>query len=837
MAKQAKAKRKATGKTSKKSTGLVLTSWQQEVVVVVLLFVAVFILFNPFILQNKVFSRGDDTAASLSWTKFIDQHKADLGRVPFWCPDIFIGFPSYSAGGYMGYHHAPNYNITKWINPMYYLTEITKLLYFNRQAASWKIALMFIAGLFTYLLLRGLGITRWIAVMLGLVMAWNPYFISLITALHGGKLRTLVFIPLILLFTHRVMDRRKLLDIGLLAMAVGWQISMGAHAQVVYYTAITIAVYFIVRTAFEWKDGATKVAANVGCLLSAGIIGGLIGTLWTIPLYSYIPYSIRGMGPALSESAVKGLTLQWATGWSFHPFEIGTFAVPSLLGLKSPFYWGTMSFTSSSFYIGIVPLIFTIIALIYSRNRIVWFALILSILVFFMSLGRHFLPFYKLLFDLLPGFNKFRTPSLIILVMQIAMIIMAGFGLQAVISGRLTSGKKQTDSGRIFLILAAVCGGLLLIVLLLKSSLFTGLSSFMFSRIDDMTRYNTETLARLKQMRFNMFHRDLLIALLLTGLVFLFISLRLKDKLKNTGFLALLAILVVVDLWIITHNFFEPKPRSTLDEPFIETPTITFVKQDNSLFRVLPLGEGFQDNIWMANGIQSVGGYQGAKVRRYQDILDYVLYKGPNPQFPLHHKLIDLFNTKYLISKGTLPGDEYQQVSADPSTGMVVSINPDVMPRAFFVDTVWVRTDRKSELNALLDPSWDPATIAIVRQEIPWQPGQGTRSVQITSYQVEEVMLQTDVSRPSLLVLADTHYPGNWHAQIDGEETPIYLTDYLVRSVIVPEGNHQIRFYFRSKAIQAGITLSTLGYMIAALFLIVGLLWNWRTRSAKGGTE
>ena len=184
-----------------------------------------------------------------------------------------------------------------------------------------------------------------------------------------------------------------------------------------------------------------------------------------------------------------------------------------------------------------------------------------------------------------------------------------------------------------------------------------------------------------------------------------------------------------------------------------------------------------------------------------------------------------------------LPGDEYQQVSADPSTGMVISINPDVMPRAFFVDTVWVRADRKSELDALLDPNWDPATIAIIKQEIPWQPGKGTRSARITSYQVEEVVLQVEVSRPSLLVLADTHYPGNWHAQIDGKETPIYLTDYLLRSVIVPEGEHQIRFFFRSKAIQAGITLSTLGYIIAALFLIVGVVWEWRKRSAKGGTE
>ncbi len=837
MAKRAKVKRKMGEKNAKKSPGVVLTYWQQEIVVVFLLFMAVVLLFNPCILQNKVFSRGDDTAASHAWKRFINNHKEDLGRVPYWCPDVFIGFPSYSAGGYMGYHNAPNYNITKWINPMYYLTGITNLLYFKREFVSWLIALMFIAGLFTYLLLRGLGITRWVAVMLGLVMAWNPYFISLMTASHGGKLRTLIFIPLILLFTHRVMDRRRLIDIGLLGMAVGWLISMGAHAQVVYYAAIAIVVYFIVRTAFEWKDGTVKVAANTGCLLSAGVIGGLIGTLWTIPLYSYIPYSIRGMGPALAELGVKGLTLQWATGWSFHPFEIGTLAVPSLFGLKSPFYWGSMPFTSSSFYIGIVPLIFSRIALIYSRNRIVWFAAILSALVFFMSMGHHFMPLYKILFNILPGFNKFRTPSLIILVMQVAMIIMAGFGIQAVLSGKLGTGKKQPDAGRVFLILAGVCGGLLLFVLVLKSSLFGGLSSFMFSKIGDMSRYNTETLARLKQMRFNMFHRDLLIALLLSGLVFLFISLRIKGRLRNTGFLALLAILTVVDLWIISHNFFEPRPRATLQEPFQETQTISFVKQDDSIFRVLPLGEGFQDNIWMANGIQSVGGYQGAKMRRYQDILDYVLYKGPDIQFPLHHKLIDLLNAKYLISKGMLPGDEYQKVSVDPSTGMVVSINQDVLPRAFFVDTVWVRTDRKSSLDALLDPDWDPATIAIVKQEIPWEPGKGIRSARIISYGVEKVILQAEVSRPSLLVLADTHYPGNWHALIDGEETPIYLTDYLLRSVIVPEGEHEIRFFFRSRSIQAGITLSTLGYFLAALFLIVGVVWEWRKRSSKSGVE
>jgi len=832
MTKKAKKSKRTSPESAKKIANFPLTPWQKEALAIFLLFAAVFILFNQLILQDKVFSRGDDTASAMAMERFTEAHKAELGRVPYWCPVIFAGFPSYSAGGYMSYKTAPNFKYVRWINPMYYVTQAVVLLYGNKWEGyvSILIAFMFFAGLFTYLLLRELKFSRWIAGIFGLIMAWNPYYISLVTASHGGKLLTLVFIPLLLLLTHRVMERRKLLDIALLAMAIGWEIGWGAHAQVIYYAAITIFIYFVVRVVVERKDGLRKVAANTGSLLIAGVVGLAIGSLWTIPLYSYIPYSIRGMGPAFAESSVTGLTLDWATGWSFHPFEIVTFAIPSFFGLSSPYYWGWMPFTSSSFYIGIVALVFAIIALIYSRNRIVWFCVALSAIAFLMSLGKHFLPFYQLLFNLLPGFNKFRTPSLIVLLIQIAMIIMAAYGIQAVISGKMGGGKSGIPLHRRFLIMAAVCGGLLIVFLVLKGILYGGLSSFMFVKEGETAQYKVQMLAQLQHLRFNMFHRDLLVALLLTGLVFLFISFRLKGSLPSTGFLALLAVLTVVDLWIVSHKFFTPHPPSTLEEPLRETAAMSFVKRDPTLFRVLPLGELFQDNTWMANGIESVGGYQGAKVRRFQDLLDYVLYKGPDPQFPLHHKLVNLLNAKYLISKGRLPEGQYHAVFADNATGEVVSENSQALRRAFFADTVWVRNSRQDAIHALNDPNWDPATVAIVEQSIPWEPGQGERSVEITSYRVEEVVLRANVSRPSLLVLADTNYPGNWHAEIDGRSTPIYMTDYLLRSVIVPPGEHTIRYYFRSRAILAGITLSTVGQILAFVLLIAGIGWEWRRR-------
>jgi hypothetical protein len=825
-------------KIATKSTKISLVPYQQDIIVVVLIFLAVFILFNPFILQNKVFSRGDDTVAALSWEKFVKNNQVD-GRVPYWCPDVFAGFPSYSAGGYMDYPWAPNYKSTRWINPIFYVSKILELLYIGHQHVSWLIVLMCLVGWFTYWLLREVGISRWVAMVLGLIMAWNPYYISLITASHGGKLHTLIFLPLVLLLTHRVMEKRKLIDIGLLGMAVGWVFTQGGHAQVIYYAGLLVVLYFLYRTVMEWKEGWEKVAANAGSLVVAGVIGLMMGALWTVPLYSYIPYSIRGMSPAFAEASVQGLSIDWATGWSFHPMEILTFIVPSFFGLQSnyfyhgqhvPMYWGWMPFTSSSFYLGIVPVFFTVIALIYSRNRIVWFCVVLSIIVFFMSLGEHFLPLYKLLYAVLPGFSKFRTPSLILTVMQIALIIMAGFGIQAVLSGKVICKTSKTSLDKIFLILAAVSGGLLLLVLVLKSALFSGLSSFMFIKAGDQSHYNAQTLLRLQQLRFDAFHRDLMLALFFIGLLFVFISYKLKGTLSNTTFLVLIAVVAVVDMWIISHRFFEPQPKSVYEEPFYPTPAMNFVKKDNSIFRVLPLGEGFQDNLWMTQGIQSVGGYQGAKVRRFQDILDYVLYKGPDPNFPLNHNMVDLFNAKYLIAKGRLPGDRYRTVFADQASGMVVSENPQVMPRAFLVDSVRVIQERRDVLEAMNDPNWNPRTMAIVEQEIPYESGVGEGSVEVESYGVEEVKLSVEVPRPSFLVLLDTHYPGNWFAEIDGQKADIYLTDYLFRGVVVPAGKHEIRFYFHCKAIQAGTTLSTIGYIVALLVLLAGLGWEWRKK-------
>jgi hypothetical protein len=677
--------------------------------------------------------------------------------------------------------------------------------------------------------MRWLGMRPLISLLGGIVMAWNPYLMSLATAGHGSKLATFAYIPLVVILTFRLCERRRLLDLALLALALGWQVALAGHTQVLFYSFLTIGLIYFTWAVMEWREGKSVLALKPAPMLAVALmLGFAVGALWYIPLVKYLPYSIRGMGPALATGAASaGYSMADATQWSFPPKEILTFIVPSWFGLKSPYYWGDMPFTSSSFYFGVVPLLFAVLAFFGKKDRLFWGLLVVSVFSLLLSFGEHFQSFYAIFFNYLPFFNKFRTPSLIVLLIVLTGMIWAGYGLRFVL------GLHNDERWKKFFLYAGIVSLALLAIFLLTGNSLQGMFGS-FSKGGEESRYNAQQIQQLTKLRFDMLHKDLVLALLwlalALGACYLYVTRKIKAQALLIGILAITA----VDLWRFSNQFFEPTHEAQAYES-LEHPNrvVQTLEQDHSTFRVMPIGRILQDNSWAAPkwGVQSLGGYHGAKMRSYQDLLDNVFYNGENRQLPLNLPFYSAMNCKYLVAEGTLPPETgLEMVAQDPQAKLVLYRNPRALERVYFVNNVEVIADREQAMRRIMQPSFPWDTVAVVDQSLPGALAAGAdRRASITEYTPHDVKISASSSAPAFLVLSDAAYAPGWEAFDNNRAAKIYTVNTYVRGLYLTAGNHDIEYRYTGKYEHLGVTVATVSHFLV-WGLVIGAFLHQRKR-------
>ena len=816
-----KAKTTPTVAVHEKSLASGLKIWQMDLIACALILFAVIALFHQIVLENKVFSAGDDTITATSMNEFAVR-ESNVREYPMWCQYVFGGFPSLAAGAYSNYEHwgMPYSLASKYLSPRYWADIVTiKGLFFGvfmGDGARWYLSILLYAGLLTYLLMRRLKFSVMIALFSALLMAWNPYFISLITASHGGKLLTFVYTPLVLLLAYNVMEKRRLLDLGLLAVAFGWQIAVGGHTQILFYSFVAVGLLFVVWAVQEFREKKSVMAFTPALWIGLALVLGFgVGALWYVPLAEYVPYSIRGMGPAFDISGQGGYSIADATMWSFHPSELLTFIVPSWLGLKSPYYWGEMPFTSSSFYFGVVPLLFAVIAFWGKKDRFFWGLTVISIFSLLLSFGKHFESYYSLFFNYLPFFNKFRTPSLIILLVVLSAIVMAGYGIRYVLS--LERDEKWR---KIFLYGMIICAAIMFIMLISGEALSGLFGSF--AKTGEEAQYKPEQLTQLHSLRFAMLKKDLIISMLWLGLAFTACYLKLQGKLKQGAFVGALIGITVLDLAIFDNKFFEPQQAASQLDDLKTNKVIEYLQQqDKATFRVMPIGKLFQDVRWAYWQVPSIGGHAGAKMRSYQDLLDKVIYQGTDPKIPLNIPYLSSMNCKYYVAEGMLPPElGFEQVLVDNNAKLALFRNPRALERVYFVDSTEVITDRKAVINRMLQPGFAYDADAIIDQSLPGPIKRDSlRKANITSYVPHSVKIKASNGQPSFMVLSDAYYAPGWEAIDNGSPAKIYKVNGYVRGLYLQPGQHDIEFRYVGKTERRGMVIATVSH-----FLVWGLV-------------
>ncbi len=773
----------------------ILEGKYKHVIFIGLLFIILSVSFFKIAFQNYAPPAGDTIQWRSSAQVLMEYNKEHKDQA-MWNPNVFSGMPSYLISFGAKY---------PFIGRIYKLTN---------KVMNWRILMLFVMSLGVYLFMIHLKFDPIIAFISAIAMALSCHFLGLLEIGHNTKFKAVVYIPWIMFAVHYLKERRSLLALGTTAILLIVQLRAN-HPQISYYTFLMIGIYWIANLIWSIKDKEVRSYMIFSAmLLLAFVIAFMAIAQPYFSTYEYGHYTIRG--------GSTGLNTSYATSWSFHPLEILTFVNPSFFGGVSPFYWGWMPFTQTSMYMGIIILLFTIIGIFYNKNRLVKVLLSVSIFTLFLSFGRH-LPFLSnFLLEFLPGFNKFRVPAMILVLLQFAIVILAGFGIKTIIQKIKEDDKEFFDLFQKILIAVFV---LFIIFLAFSSSL----ENLGLQHSGDSSKYNPAQIKQLKVLRSEKLVNDGI----QTGL-FLLASMGLillagRKKIRKYPFLILIAILVITDLLLIDSRFLQNvTPQQNIDKNYKKTDADKFLLQDTENYRIYPLAREFGQNSW-AYYHQTIGGYHGAKLKRYQEIIENCLNAEFLDRIPINWNIVNMLNAKYVIFTQKLPLDNLEYAYYDRKQKQTVYLNNTYLPRAWFVNNTELIKDKKSIWKKLNDPEFSPAATAIVEKEIPATYTPIESSVTPAGFDLHDLKFNVVTDTTSFLTISEIYYPAGWKAFIDGKETEIFATNYILRGIVVPKGEHIIEMKFESKTYLWSLRLSLIGLILAVLIFLIGLIFYIRS--------
>jgi hypothetical protein len=808
---------------------------------IIILAVLLIVLYHQVILGGMVF-QPPDRMTTLALQPFVQQALSQ-GIYPLWCPYVFSGMPSFAS-----MLTVPMINIVDW-SVRTVLQFILPRTFDPNFIFIYLNFLLLAATL--YLLLRQQKISPLAASFSAIAVTLLPQFVAFVSFSHNTKFLSVVLIPLIFYLTKKMFEERSLLYFCLTALAIGFQL-FRAHVQVTYYTFLMLGIYLVFTAVARWRENRSlkPFFVNAGLLIGAIAAGLLLSSVIYLSVYEYQHYSIRG------SSENSGLDYDYASSWSFHPLEMVTFIIPSFMGFGGQTYWGKMPFTDYPLYFGIGVLFLAGLALVLRRDRKTWFFTILAIFALVVSFGKHLPVLYTPMFKLLPFFNKFRIPSMIHILLNFSMVVLAAYGLQALFDYRkqLEKMKKPAiaQSLRRYLYIFLAVVGIFLLFMLFAKSFFIELIAESRARMQPAQR----------ELAYNNAFLDSFKALIFIAITVFIVFQFLRFKLSRSFLGVTLIILMVIDFWIIDFKIINPRPPASETAHFSGNAAVDYMKKDKSQYRIFPVLDNKGGNWYAHHLIESINGYSAAKLRIYQDFLEETGFAsqdqyGLNPfiinfwnlsvqegkltpqmkppqarnqnQIDFHNTVLDMLNVKYLvINYLPIPDPGYQRVQHQQPW---VFENVDVLPRAFFADTVQVMEGRETIFSYMKSGKFDPRQTAIVEKNPPFDilPSDSNR-VRLQDFGLHHIRLNAEVFSPTVMVLSEIYYPAGWRAFVDGVETPIYKTNYILRSVFLEPGNHTIEFIFKPKRLFLGIWISIATFLL--LLIPVGL-WLYKTKYKK----
>lgn len=776
------------------------------------------------VLEGKKLEQHDITQYK-GMAKEVDDFKERTGEISYWTGAMFAGMPTYQITSDYKHH-------------MFILQEVYRLLARTLPSPS---NFLFLYLICFYILMMALGINPIIGFIASVAFAFSTNNIIIIEAGHNTKSIAIAFGALVLAGFLILFRNKKFYLFGgaLFALALAFQVHAN-HVQVTYYLFMLLGLYLLIDLGLAIKEKRLPdFSKRTGIFILGTFLALGANTSRLALTYEYTPETMRG-GSDLSinkagEKVKKGgLSKDYALEWSYGVAESGTLLIPNFKGGPSagplstssntyqelrrnnvgdaeniikrmPTYFGPQRFTAGPVYFGAAVFMLFFFALWVVKGRMKWWLLAGSILAVMLAWGKYFMPLTALFFDYLPFYNKFRTVSIILFVAETAVPLLGFWGVHQLLTQK---NLDKEDLLKGLKITFGILGGFVFLFVLMPGVFL----DFNGKNDGSLPEWLLPSLLedRAAMVRSDAF-RSFIFILLTAALLWAWI----KEKIKPMVFYALLAGIIMADLIPVNKRYlsnekFKPA-RQTEIRP---TPADQAIMQDDDPhYRVLNLSVSPFNDATTSYFHKSIGGYHGAKLGRYQEMIDFYITdeiqnKIRNNKFS-ELKVLNMLNMKYVI--------------ASPEVQGVVQ-NPDAFGNAWFVKDVKKVANPDEEIMAIADIN--PREKAVFDEKFADRVSDFSfdagASIELTDYQPNQLTYRYNASSPQFAVFSEVYYneQKGWNAYLNGEPIPHLRVNYILRGMNLPEGEHELVFKFEPETLPKAETVS----LVASLLLLVGFV-------------
>ncbi len=792
-----------------------------HLIAVIVFFIVTVAFFNPIFFDNKSLEQHDINQWKGGAQELID-YREKTGEEALWTNSMFGGMPAYLIS-------------VAWKDGIVSGFKNVLSLFLPHPVKN-----TFLAFISFYILLLAFKVKPYLAIAGALAFGLSTYIIIGLGAGHNSRIGAIALMPLVLAGIHLAFQKQRLLGMGVTALGLALHLREN-HLQITYYLLLVVLIYGAIELFQAIKQKQfVDFGKTIGLLLIAAVIalGTFAGKFWST--YEYGKYSIRGKSELKQEQSAgeqSGLAKDYAFQYSNDTWGPMTLFIPNFLGggyghflvqdedsevLKalqnsgdgqmanqlarySSAYWGEKP--PAPYYVGAVICLLFVIGLFFAEKKYVIWLSIVSIWGILLSLGDSFQSFNYFMFDYFPGYNKFRSVTFTMIMPFLAMPLLGFIGLQNL----LDRDWKKEDLKK-FYYAAAITGGICLLIIL-----FAGFASFIKDGESQLPVWFTSALRADREalMRGDAV-RSLIFVIFSAGAIWLYIN-----KKVGIGVLALtISSLVLIDnITVDKRHFGESNYKRKSDRSFI-TPTEADkeINKDKGNFRVYNLLPDAMSEARTSYHHSSLGGYHGAKMRRYQDFYTHCIeqqranlisgLQNGNLDFE-QYGAINMLNAKYL--------------TFGPGKNEVIA-NPSALGNAWFVGEIIATNNANEELSKTCEVNTATTAVVDVSQfNLTAKVFDATGTVSVKSYSLNEIVYETSSKENGLMVMSEIYYPHGWEAQIDGKPATLIRANYILRAIEVPAGNHTISLAFKPKVYSAGNTI-TLVSCLALLLLVLATL-------------
>ena len=827
------------------------------------------IYFKPLFTGKEL--KQDDIARHKGMSKEIVDYRTKNNSEPLWTNSMFGGMPAYQ------------------ISTLYPGNWIAKLDNAFKLFIPLPAGYLFLYCLGFFILLLCVNINPWLALVGGLAYGLSSYFIIILEAGHNSKANALGYLPALLGGILLLFKNRYWLGLSVTSLFTAMELNAN-HVQISYYGYILIGFiifgYFI--NALKTKTIGLFVKAFSLFLISTFI--GLLPNFGNISTTNeYGKFSTRGKSELTINSQLKnndnnktsGLDEDYATQWSYGIGETFTFLIPDFKGgpsnsiksadasalkkvnpeyreqvANSSSYFGNQPFTSGPVYLGAIIVFLALIGLFIIKNPIKWPIVIVTLLTITLAWGKNFMSLTDFFMHNIPGYNKFRAVSMILIVAELTIPLLAMLAINELFKIKnwndkikLNLIKADLSLKKILITCLIIVGGFCLISYLFPDILNTFLADNEDKQLieqavsagnpeNQVKPYVAELMPQLEIARKAIFKSDafrsLIFILLAFGSLYLFYT----NKIKKEMLITSLGIFILIDLWTVDARYLNDKSFITKEQNMQSITSKTaaddeILKDLDINYRVLNLTVNTFNDAATSYYHKSIGGYHGAKLKKYAELIDFHIdneiksfYKDANKSFASDSamkvlfgnlQILNMLNAKYFI----LPGGE--------NNAEIPLKNPMVNGNAWLVEKIVSVENANEEIISLgkINTKKEAVSQENFIKSLGLKLNYSAKGdIKLISYQPNNLVYQSETSSEEFAVFSEIYYPKGWNAYIDGQLKEHASVNYVLRGLAIPAGKHKIEFKFEPVTYTNGNNIATIGSILLIITIGTGLFLN-----------